>query len=524
MGAPQLAERQVVAAEEIPQSATAEHVRGSSLLLVGRVLALGLGFGAQVLMVRYLSKSDFGAFSYALSVVMLLQGFSMLEMSSAVSRFVPIHRERNEYSSMFGSVAVAVQVVAGLGTVVALAVIAAVALLGLRPTEDPLALQLLAVLALLIPIQGMDNLFTNLFASFGNPRAILLQSVVAPGLRLALVLVLIASGAGVLFLTVGYILVSLAGVLLYTWVFVRLLRVQGLLKELKAHRLSYPVRELFSFALPLLTSTLVWSLMESSDGLLLGYFQGTQAVADFRAVLPMAQLNLVVSATFATLYMPMAARLYARNDREGLSDLYWQSALWMAVLTFPIFLLTFSFAPALTTGVYGFQYAGSIPVMVLLSFGYFFQTALGFNGLTLKVLKKLKYVVSIDIAAAIVNIGINLLLIPRWGALGAATGTASTMIVHNILKQIGLWKYAEISLFRRKYAPLYLALFGVPALLLGLQTIVPATLWIALPAVAVVGLGMLWISRGGLQIETMFPELARLPVVGAILRSSMRLS
>src|SRR6476661_5203575 len=51
------------------KSATAKAVRGSSLLLLGKVLALGLNFVSQILIVRYLTKNDYGAFAYALSIV-----------------------------------------------------------------------------------------------------------------------------------------------------------------------------------------------------------------------------------------------------------------------------------------------------------------------------------------------------------------------------------------------------------------------------------------------------------------------
>ena len=38
--------------ERAPPSSAVEHVRGSSLLFVGRVFALALGFGSEVLIVR----------------------------------------------------------------------------------------------------------------------------------------------------------------------------------------------------------------------------------------------------------------------------------------------------------------------------------------------------------------------------------------------------------------------------------------------------------------------------------------
>jgi O-antigen/teichoic acid export membrane protein len=509
--------------DRAPPSSAVEHVRGSSLLLVGRVFALALGFGSQVLIVRYLSKADFGAFSYALSVVALLQGFAMLEMPSAVARFLPIYREHREYGAMFGAIAVSAGVVAGFGTLVGLAVITGVTLLGFRPTSDPQALQLLTLLALLIPIQGIDSLFNNLFAAFGSSRSILLrQSVLAPGLRLLVVLALIGLKADVFFLTIGYLLIAAVGVALYAGMFMRLLRAQGLVKEFHAAPRIFPARALFGFAIPLLGSTLVWSLMESSDGVLLGYFRNTQAVADFRAVLPLAQMNLLVSTTFATLYMPAAARLHARNDQAGLSDLYWQTALWMVALSFPIYVVTFSFARSVTTGLYGSAYSEAAPVLALLALGYFFQTALGFNGLTLKVLNKLRFVVAIDVTAAILNVLINLALIPQWGVLGAAAGTAGTMIIHNLFKQFGLWKYAGITLFHRKYAAVYAVVFGLPPALLALQAALPASLWIALPLGAAASLLVLWISRGALQVATAFPELQRWTVLRFLAGSGVK--
>ncbi|HUS14096.1 MAG TPA: flippase [Chloroflexia bacterium] len=504
-------------------SSTVTHVRGSSLLLVGRVFALALGFGAQVLMVRYLTKADFGAFSYALSVVTLLQSLAMLEMANGVARFLPLYREQHAYGNLVGTIRLAVTVVLAVGTLLAVALISGLLVFGARPTDDARALQLLAILAILIPIQGLDNLFNSLFAAFGSAQAILLrQSILAPGLRMLVVLVLIGLKADVLFLTSAYLLIAVFGVLLSAAMFRRLLARQSWQAARPRGPVTYPVRELFGFALPLLGSTLVWALISSSDGLLLGYLRGTQAVAEFRAVLPLAEVNMLVSATFATLYLPLAARLHAQDDQPGLATLYWQTALWMAVLSFPVFVVTFSFAPAVTETLYGAAYTGAAPVLALLALGYFFQTALGFNGLTLKVQQKLRYVLMIDLAAAVLNVLINLVLIPPWGAAGAAAGTAGTLIIHNLLKQFGLWKYAGITLFQRRYAGLYAVLFGVPLALLAGQTLIPAGLWIALPVSAAASLLVLWLSRAALQVATAFPELERLARLRVWLRPRVK--
>lgn len=496
-------------------SATARHIRGSSLLLVGKLLAQVMEFGAQVLLVRALSKADYGAFSYALSFALLCKGIAMFGLPDTLSRFIPLYREHRQHDRLLGALVLAFATVIGLGLLIAAGLNVGINVFDLKPTDDPAALSLLAIMAFLIPIEALDGLLTNLFAALASPRVIFFrQSVLGPGLRLALVVALTALQADVLFLTIGYLLISLLGVALYGVMFARTLRGQDWLAGLRLRALRYPAREIYGFAIPLLASVLVWLVIESSDALLLGYFHNTEAVASFRAVLPMARLNQGVILTFALLYTPLAARLYARRDHSGLADLYWQTALWMTVLSLPIFLLTFCFAGTMTVQVYGPRYADSVPIMALLSLGYFFHTVLGFNGLTLKVYGRLRFTVAVDVAATVVNVIVNLALIPPYGVLGAAVGSASTLIVHNLLKQYGLWRYTGISLFRRQYALVYGMAALVALALLGLQiAILPESLPLALALGAAGSLVVLAVSWRALAVGQMFPELGRWPLV-----------
>src|SRR5436305_11135399 len=156
----------------------------------------------------------------------------------------------------------------------------------------------------------------------------------------------------------------------------------------------------------------------------------------------------------------------------------------MSVIAFPIFALTFSLAQPLTVLLYTKSYADSATILALLSFGYYFSTALGFNGLTLKVFGRLRYIVVVNILAAVVNVGINLLLIPRYGALGAAIGTCGTLVAHNIFKQAGLLLGTGINLFEWRYLKVYLTIgLSVVGLLL-IQTITSSHIVIGFALVA----------------------------------------
>src|SRR5262249_17551603 len=260
--------------------------------------------------------------------------------------------------------------------------------------------------------------------------------------------------------------------------------------------------------------------MSSSDAVLLGHFRSTTEVGAFRVVQPTAILNQFVLQSFTLLFTPIAARLFARDDREGINNLYWQTAIWTSILSFPIFALTFSLAHPITVLIYGKQWAGSAIILAFLSFGYYFNAALGFNGLTLKVYGKLRYIVVINILAAVVNVLVNLWLIPLYGAFGAACGTCGTMIVHNVLKQAGLRFGTGISLFERKHVKVYLSIVIGALGLLALQSTLPANyswkepyVYVSFAMAGLVSLIVVGLNRKDLNVAQTFPELLRFPLL-----------
>lgn len=523
------ARREPAAESAAGPGAAAKQIRGSSLLLAGRVIALLLNFAAQVLMVRYLSKDDYGTFAYALSIVTITQGLVAFGLPDTVSRYVPIHRERREYGLMFGVIAVVVLTIVALSAAV-------IAVFSLRPElvtrllgAEPQAAALIAILIFLVPGDALNLVLNSLFASFARPTAIFWRkSVLIPGLRLLAVGTVIALGGGVVAFGFGLPIASLVGLLLYAFYFVRLLFREGYVAELRHDGLKLPFREVLGFAVPLLSSTVVWHAIDSSNVLLLGALGTAGDVAAYQAVVPLARINQVVGATFATLYIPLAARLFARGERDGTTDLYWQTAVWMLLLCFPIFALTFAFARPMTALVYGERYLDSAPVLALLSLGYFFQTAIGFNNLTLRVHRRLGFLMLTDLGAVAVQIGLSLLLFPLLGAVGAAAATLTTLVVHALLMQAGLHRFGVAGRAGRGYLRVYAAA-ALAALLLA------AAGWLLLPgalagwrlfavvggAAAVTGLAgvaLLRVARDVIHIEQLFPELTRLPVIRTLLR------
>jgi O-antigen/teichoic acid export membrane protein len=485
-------------------------LRGSTLLLVGRLISIALNVVIQIVIVRYLSKSGYGAFAYVLTIVAVSQTFVTFGMDRAISRFVPIYDERREYNKVFGTIAMALTTVVGLGFSVVLLAYGLQGVLAGTVLSDSDAVTLLLILIFLSPIQAIDTLLMGLFAVYSKPRAIFLRVyVLAPGLRLAVVGLLILGGNDVFFLAAGYLVAGAVGVGIYAGVLARMLRTEGLLARLDPARLQIPVREVFRLTLPMLVLDFVYVVLYSSDVILLGHFREASEVAEFTVVQPAARLNELVFSSFLLLFTPAAARLFARVDREGLNELYWRTAVWIAVLSFPVFALTFALADPLTSLLFGARYEESGLFLSLLALGWYFQAAFGFSAATLMVSGKVLHMAVIYALAVVVNLALNLLLIPRYGALGAALGTSLTLIAHSLFKQVGLWIGTGVRPFDLRYIRAYVSIAVIGSALIGIRLVADADVAAGVALVVLASLSVLMLNRGVLRVGQTFPELRR---------------
>jgi hypothetical protein len=116
------------------------------------------------------------------------------------------------------------------------------------------------------------------------------------------------------------------------------------------------------------------------------------------------------------------------------------------------------------------------------------------------------------------NIGLNLALIPIIGPLGAACGTAGTLLIHNVAKQLGVRRLEGMSRTPRVTWKVY----GFISVLLGLSAVIGFTssagFQLRFAVGVLIGTATIWLSRSVLRIEDAFPELKRIPFLRRLLR------
>lgn len=519
------ANRAVAAAQESGSvgfgqgESTKKHVRGSSLLLLGRGVATMINFAVQVLIVRMLTVPEYGSFAYALATVGLLASVVEMSLGKGLSRYLPIYQDRENYRALFGGILLAAGSISLFGSAVVLGVFALQGFIAAELVSSPLSMAVLLILVSLAPLQALESVIEKLLAVFAGARAVFFRRhLVGPLLKLATVCTVLLFSRDVYLLAFGYLAAGVAGLIVSLVVLLRVLQSKGLSEKFSWNQVQLPAREIYGFSLPLMSSDVLFLLRASVVVFLLEFFLGSSAVAAFRAVFPVARLNMIVFDSFKTLYVPIAARLFARDDHRSISDLYWQNATWLAVLTFPIFVVTFSLAHPTTILLFGDEYAGSANVLAILSLGYYIHVIFGFNVLTLRVYNRVRSIVIIDLTTAAMALIANLVLIPRYGALGGALATCGTLVLQNILHQAMLIYCGHATTVDGRFAQSAATLVSGAILLLLAQSLLHPPIAVALAMGATTIAVVTWLNLRHLDIESTFPELQRFVLVPYLLR------
>jgi O-antigen/teichoic acid export membrane protein len=487
------------------------NVRGSSLLLVGRLVSLAFTVFTQIVIVRSLSKTDYGAFAYAFTLTAALRILLSLGQGRLLSRFLAKYEEERDYARMWGAILMAIGAIA-ITSVLLLGGMA----VGLAPLlganfNNPSLTSVLVILMFLAPLNALDQVFVSIFAVFSKPTAIFFRKyLLTPALQLGVVLFIASTHGSVEELALGYVLSSAFGIGIYVWLFFGVMRDRGAMLRRGEERIIFPFREVFSFSVPTMTQELTLLVTNTGSVVILGHYHGEIGVANFRAVLPAARLNQVVYQTFVTMFLPMSARLHARGDHDGVRETYWHSSHFQAVSTFPIMVMTTVFARETTVTLFGQRYASAGAVLLALSMGYYVSIALGFNIYVLQVYGRLKFLVWSNLGVCAVSIGLAFALSPKYGATGAAVASGATMAAQNIVNQVMLVRVIGWGGQAMRWIRPYLVVGAGLLPLVVVKVVFDPSFVVAVVVSALVSLVVLRYTRYDLHLLSLFPELRKL--------------
>ena len=190
-------------------------------------------------------------------------------------------------------------------------------------------------------------------------------------------------------------------------------------------------------ALPLALVSGLQLFNSYADILLLGMMRTDVEVGVYRVVVQMSNLVMFGLGAVNLVLQPHFARLYAQGDQARLQQLVTTSARVILALALPpVLLLMFAGGP-LMGWLFGSAYVIGAIALSILAVGQLCNAAVGSVGALLNMTGHEQDTLRGVACAAVVNVVLNLVLIPLYGMAGAAVATAVSLGVWNLI----LWKF-----------------------------------------------------------------------------------
>ena len=385
----------------------------NSLWLMLERVSLSLsGIFVSVYVARYLGPAQYGLINYLLSVIAI--AVPLVQLGADAVLFNRVARQRQSgIRLMLASMRLRRQLFA----LIAVPLMAWAMLTQDRTSQIMMALMLASAYFSVQDVYKIyyDALLKSKLNTLINNVALLLSIVV----RLALV----HAKLPLEWFAVPYVLSSLIpyGV---RWLLFR--REKGGMRPISLRHQRRYGRYLLKVGLPLAVSGLSIVIYTRIDQIMIGNYLGEHSVGLYSAAITLSQGWVFVPIALITSMMPGVANAGSVSEQEGRIRLLY---LVVLLLSMPVILLLSLFPGPIVKLMFGDSYRETAAILALCSVTSLFSVMGTVSYRAIVLFGGYRFIAIKMPLAALVNVLMNLVLIPRYGILGAAISTFITEFI-----------------------------------------------------------------------------------------------
>lgn len=419
-------------------------LKGGTILFLGLVFELGLSFIAKLLIARYLGPVEYGVVSLGITTMSLAAAIVAGGLHTGIGRYLPRYDGLAERRGVLAS---SFQLGLSLALVLGFIIVVFAPWIARNAFHDSAVGPVLRIFGVIIPLAAFVKL--SLGAVRGMQHSlpkVYIDNITLPFVRFVGIAVVIALGLGVVNVAWAYLASYASAALVSVYYLAR-----------RTSLFSWDVeytpkhREILVFSAPLAISAAMSFVFAQFDTLLLGYFSATEDVGIYNVIYPVAQLLTVGVSSVVFVFMPVISELHSEGVPSDMRRLYRTATKWIFTATLPLFLIFVLFPTMSIKITFGAEYVSGASALSVLAVAFFSHAMLGPNGNTLTSIGRTRLIMYDTGFAALLNLGLNLLFIPRYSFFGAAVATAISYALLNIVYSYQLYRETGIHPFTRAF-------------------------------------------------------------------------
>lgn len=417
------------------QSDAAEVGTAGILMIAGTAVSMFSGFVLRILIARNTSPAVFGAIVVYLSALNLASIICLMGFNQGIIKYISGNKDHREKQNIYITIA--------LSASISLGVVAGVVLFAF---SDWFSSQLfsshqaiLFILALSLPFSASVKMISAILRGYMNTSHYFIYSnLLLPISKIIFVGVIIQFVASAVGITTAILLSLSVVAILGVYMIYKIGWRPDISKQVD-------IRDFVWYSLPLVVSASLHRLLSDFDKFLISSFKGTAAVGQYEVAIVVGGLLGIFRTAFSFLLFPKISELDAAGRSDEIQRVYKYTTKAIMLFSAPLFILIITRPDGLIM-LFGEDYSiSSISiVLTLISSSYVFNAVVGPNGEALLGFGRSRTVLVYNMIAVIINLLLNVLLIPRYGIIGAAIALFVGYSTMNILKSVDLYHYHDV--------------------------------------------------------------------------------
>jgi O-antigen/teichoic acid export membrane protein len=414
------------------------------------VFAALFGYAFRLLLARNMSVADYGLFYGIFSFLTFFGVFIDFGITQSLARTVVGLHLKKAYNAINGLITICFSVPflisLTLGGVFLTIYSTTPWLHEYFHTETTLPFVLFLFYFVTLPF---DVILKALFLGFQKVKIFSLIDPLRTFILLVITGILFFSGYGMLSPFIAYASINILGFSIFS---IPLFRTYP---QILFEKLKFEItlaKDVFVYGFFLALTSVSWAIIIHTDTLMILLFKDSIEVGLYQVAVPLAYTLLYLVNALNIVAYPLFAKLKATDDFEslktGISLLY----NYLLVIMIPIALIFLVFPEIAIELLFGTKFLHAAPALRILAVGTLFNSLATFNIGFLTATGHAKSIAKIAIFTAIANLILNLMLIPKFGFVGASIATSISFVLLMVLTLRTVRLFYPITLPLRSWA------------------------------------------------------------------------
>jgi len=415
--------------------------------LFGRVISTTIYFVYSVVIARALGANLIGLYFLGMDTVFFLSIASILGLDQGMLRYVPLFIGQKNNRFVKGTILFALKIAGCLSLLFGFLLFIASPVISKHVFHNLELEKVLMIFSIALPFICLSNILLYSIQGFRRLKyRVYVENLLLPISRFIITLLFLVLGWKLLSVLSAHLISVVLGFLL-AFYFLTIL-FPPLIRKMKYET---DRKGILHFSLPMYAKSLLGTSSVWINTWLLGMFKSSAEVGIYKVAARTATLGTMILVSFNSIFAPTISELHGQNQIGKLETLFKITTKWTITCSLFVYLPVMIFSSPIL-GIYGKEFVIAAVPLVLLCLAQIINSGVGSSGYMVAMSGRSDIVLINQIITVTLVVVLSVVLIPKYGMLGAAVANGVSIILVNIaqltetylLMQIHPYKFAHL--------------------------------------------------------------------------------